>query len=242
MKRPYFALHMVTSIDGKITGKFLNGERGGELCEYYYKVHRQYKENGFQGFICGRVTMQGSFTGEQLPDLTYFSEKDCGDYSDYVAKKYPFYAIAIDPHGKLNWKKGEIEDEDPGYNKSHVIEVLTHDIPKGYTQFLKKKGISYIFCGEHELDCKLICSKLSELFGIEKVLLEGGAITDGLFFNEGVIDELSLTVLPLLDGDNLGKSLFENKNVRLVQEYELVNAQNVGDDVLWLKYVKKACL
>lgn len=55
MNRPYIICHMVTSIDGKVTGDFLSRPECEKATEIYYKINRNYKADGF---ICGRETMQ----------------------------------------------------------------------------------------------------------------------------------------------------------------------------------------
>ncbi len=55
MNRPYIICHMVTSIDGKVTGKFLESDAGLKAAEQYYKIHREFDADGF---ICGRLTME----------------------------------------------------------------------------------------------------------------------------------------------------------------------------------------
>ena len=116
MNRPYIICHMVTSIDGKVTGKFLESEAGLKAAEQYYKIHRGF---GADGFICGRLTMESSFTGGWYPDLTAFQGQKV-EREDYIATyDAKFYAIAFDTHGKLGWKDAVIHDEDPGYDKAH---------------------------------------------------------------------------------------------------------------------------
>ena len=61
MNRPYIICHMTTSIDGKVTGDFLFRDECSEAVEEYYEINRKLK---CDGFICGRVTMEGSFTQE----------------------------------------------------------------------------------------------------------------------------------------------------------------------------------
>ncbi len=56
MNRPYIICHMVTSIDGKVTGNFLSQENSGT--DVYYQINRDCKADGY---ACGRVTMQGNF-------------------------------------------------------------------------------------------------------------------------------------------------------------------------------------
>ena len=36
MNRPYVICHMVTSIDGKVTGEFLSSQSCAKACEIYY--------------------------------------------------------------------------------------------------------------------------------------------------------------------------------------------------------------
>lgn len=101
MNRPYIICHMTTSIDGKVTGRFLESEAGLKTAEQYCKIHREF---GADGFICGRVTMESSFTGGWYPDLSVFRDQKI-ERKDYIAVyDAEFYAVAFDTHGKLGWK------------------------------------------------------------------------------------------------------------------------------------------
>ena len=73
---------MVTSIDGKVIGEFLSRPECESATEIYYEMNREYKAQGSGGFICGRVTMEGSFTGGWYPDLSKYKpvEKCLGHY------------------------------------------------------------------------------------------------------------------------------------------------------------------
>ena len=231
--RPYIILHMLTSIDGKITGEYLSSPVGETLCEEYYRINREYKADAY---LCGRITMEGSFTGGKSPDLTAF-EGTKADWSDFVAKTHPYYAVAIDPHGRLGWEDSEIHDYDPGYDDAHIIEVVTEMASDAYLNYLKSKNISYIVCGKDKVDAKLACEKLTSLFGIKKLMLEGGGLTDTLFFDEGLVDELSIVFVPIVDGSK-GVDLFANKNCPLTV-FSLKDCQRLDKNGLWLNYVKE---
>ena len=69
MNRPYIICHMVMSIDGKVTGDFLFLPECVGATEIYYRLNRELKADGF---ICGRVTMESSFTGGWYPDSTKY--------------------------------------------------------------------------------------------------------------------------------------------------------------------------
>ena len=115
MNRPYIICHMATSLDGKVTGKFLNAPECEPATGLYYQINREYQADGF---ACGRVTMEGSFTGGWYPDLSEFAP--CYSPMDYLVDDLPkFYAVAFDPHGRLGWQSSIITDEEA----SEKIEV-----------------------------------------------------------------------------------------------------------------------
>ena len=235
MNRPYVICHMTISLDGKVTGEHLARANHSPVSEVYYEINRNYKADAY---ACGRVTMEGSFTGGWYPDLSEFEPT----YSpvDYPGDEVTgFYAVAFDPHGRLGWKSNRIidVDEDPGYDKAHIIEILTDDIQDEYLAFLRERGISYLFCGENKIDVGQMNEKLCNLFGIKKLMLEGGGLTDTLFLDADCIDELSLVIAPLIDGSRDGIDLFKNKNCSLT-EYRLERVQQLPENGLWLNYVK----
>ena len=196
--RPYVICHMGISLDGRVTGDFLSHPACAEAVEAYYQVNRSYAGDAF---ACGRVTMEGSFTGGFQPDLTPF-EGVALPAMDYVADgEATLYAIAFDRFGRLGWKAGRIEDEDPGYGNAHIVEVLCEGVSPAYLAYLRHVGVSYIFAGriedgEARLDLPLGLHKLCTIFGIRKLLLEGGSILNGAFQREDLVDELSLIVMP----------------------------------------------
>ena len=233
MTRSYLILHMLISPDGRITGKYMEHPTAAALCEEYYRIHREYRADAF---LCGRVTMEGSFTGGATPPLDAYRDVRV-PREDFVAGKYDFYAVSIDPHGRLGWYGSTISDEDPGYDGAHIIEVLTDAVSDAYLAFLREKGISYLFCGKDKIDVPLLCRKLSDLVGIRRLLVEGGGLTDSLFLGSELLDELSLVMVPILDGGE-GISLFEKKQGGLLC-FDTVKTVALPCGGVWLNYKKK---
>lgn len=223
-KRPYIICHMLMSIDGKVTGDFLLDKNTSNSCEIYYELHRNFKADGF---ICGRVTMEESFTKKHFPDLSKYENKEIS-YEDYIYKNdAKFYAIAFDRKGKLGWQNNIINDEDPGYDKSYIIEVLTKQVSKEYLCYLKEKNISYIFAGNDDLDVKLALEKIHKYFNTKTLLLEGGSIINGAFFKENLVDELSLVLCPLTANNN-DKSLFYDTHI---ESFELIDVKKTNNTI-----------
>lgn len=233
MNRPYIICHMVTSIDGKVTGDFLYDVSCQKASEIYYRLNRELKVDGF---ICGRITMETSFTKGWYPDLSQYDKEaqnidQTQDFINTDNKKRK--AIAFDTYGKLGWKESKIKDPDGdiGYDGAEIIEVLSSKVDNRYLAYLQSLGISYIMAGQESIDVTLALEKLAKLFDIHALLLEGGSVLNGSFAKAHVIDELSLVVAPITARAE-DKSLFFDGN------NESFKLANVGkeDNVVILNY------
>ena len=235
MTRPYIICHMVTSIDGKVAGDFLYRPECEKATDIYYELNREYNRNGANGFICGRVTMESSFTGGWYPDLSKYEpiKPDSVPMNFWLDEEYMsgFYAVCFDPKGKLGWKSNRIIDEDPGYGDALIIEVLTEQVDERYLAYLQEMEIPYIFAGETEIDVELALHTFS-VHGINTLLLEGGSIVNGYFQRADMVDELSLVVAPVI-ADSGDKPLFMNSTV---SDFELEEVKQYDDGVVWMNY------
>ena len=236
MERPYIIYHMTTTMDGKINGAFLEAESVQPVNEFYYQCHRQFKTDAF---LCGRVTMQESFTGEELPDLTPWQGQTF-PREDFAAKSdAAFYAVALDPKGKLNWAADHITDEDPGYNNAHIIEILTENVSDAYLGFLRSKGISYLFAGKEQVDLPLAMEKLTALFGIKSLLLEGGGVTALGFAQTDLIDEVSFLMAPVTgEPDAMGLFGPDDENVPFAPEFAHREVLPAPGKAIWVRQWK----
>ena len=217
--RPHVICHMTTSIDGKVTGKFLETPQGLMAADEYYRIHRALHADAF---ACGRITMEESFTAGWYPDLKQFEGISVSRDDHAADPDAGFFCVAFDRRGRLGWKQPVIKDDDPGYNGAHVIEVLCEEVKDEYLAWLRSSGISYIFAGRNEMDLSLALSKLNSLFNIRVLLLEGGSVLNGAFAKEGLIDELSLVTAPVTaDPDDLpllSKSSMHSWNLESVSD------------------------
>ncbi|MBQ7957834.1 MAG: dihydrofolate reductase family protein [Clostridia bacterium] len=236
MNRPYIICHMVTSLDGKVTGEFLSKPECADACEIYYDINRKLKSDGF---ICGRITMEGSFTEGYYPDLSEYEpvHHDLDLKMDFITDDLTgFYAVAFDPKGRLGWKSNKIidPDGDPGYDGAQIIEVLTEQVDERYLGYLESMEIPYIFAGENEIDVDFALFKLKNIIGCETLLLEGGSIINGSFQRADVIDEISLVTAPIV-ADKNDKPLFTDSTV---SNFELVKSEIINGNLV-LNYSRK---
>ncbi|MBS1660158.1 MAG: RibD family protein [Bacteroidetes bacterium] len=220
---------MMTSLDGKILSHGWGSDpRVEKLVGKFEEAHEKI---GIRAWIVGRTTMEMNFTDYEKP--IFSSNKEKLDRSDFVARTdAEAFAIGIDGHGKLGWKSGEMQED-------HVITILTEGVEDAYLHHLREVGVSYIFAGKESVDLVVALEKLKSLFGIGKLMLEGGGRINGSFLNEGLIDEYHQLVLPLVDGRKDTATVFEIEEGEMKADsflFKLKEFKQIEDGVMWLTY------
>ncbi|MET0466659.1 MAG: RibD family protein [Chitinophagaceae bacterium] len=226
-QRPYIICLMMTSLDGKILAdKWGDSDTVQRLSKSFEEIH---EEIGINAWIVGRKTMERDFTKGAEPVLKEGAPPV--PRTDFVADPAATsFAIAIDPKAKLGWHRSTMQGD-------HVITVLTEEVSDAYLANLQDIGVSYIFAGKSGIDLHTATKKLYTLFGIEKLMLEGGGLLNGSFLNEGLVDEFNQLLLPIVDGSAENSSVFEipkKKNDSTL--FKLEEIKKLPDDILWLKY------
>ena len=225
MDRPKIICHMMTSLDGKVTGSFLEQPQAKRGEAHYAEKHASF---GAQAFACGRVTMEQTYMDDTYPDLAPFLDAPVPE-GDFIAdRNCAMYAIAFDRKGRIGWKTGYIEDEDPGYHGAHIIEVVTADAQSPCLAYLRSIGVSYIYADSIQEAMR----KLRKQFGIRLLLLEGGSELNAAFLAEDLVDEISLVQVPVLS-DAKAKPLFQTPDLRPCR---LVSQEAAEDGTVMLRY------
>lgn len=235
MNRPYIFCHMMTSLDGKIMGRYMETPAGNAAGDVFYNISfgkaPYYKH---QGWLSGRVTTDDNFTFYEKPKLD--ENAPVVPEGDFIAQKADMYYISVDPSGKLGWKNATLKYID---TTAHVIEVLTERADNAYKAFLRKLGISYIISGKDALDYELAMVKLKELFGIETLMLGGGAALNWSFIQAGMCDEISVVIAAAADGSPTTQTLFmarEGLSNDTPVSFELLEAKTMDGGSVWLRY------
>ena len=222
-KRPHIICHMACWIDGKIDGSALrNLMPPGEYEELHDKL-------GGQAWICGRTTMQQHFAASD-PFLSTDSAP-AGSESVYVARLADSYAVSVDTMGRLHWTNNEISGD-------HLICVLSESAPLEYLAMLRAQSISYIVAGKDAVNLPRVMELLRANFGIERLLLEGGGHINGGFLQAGLVDEISLLLLPGIDGRPQIAALFDGLEAvsSIATPLALKSVDRRQGDALWLRY------
>ena len=186
---PEVYIYMLCSIDGFATGNY--------SCRKHLTKDYLSKEYNFgsRSILCGRTTYESDFPDPL--DLSKFKEAKV-ERVDYIApKKNDYYTIAIDPKcGNLDfsvlWKNTE------ELKKAHAVTILIEEVKDDYLAYLKSIEVSYIFAGKDKIDIKEALRKLKKLFGIERVLCEGGPTTNGYLIKEDLVQKVIFYQCPYI--------------------------------------------
>lgn len=227
MNKPYVICHMGSTVDGRIIGERW-GENSTRYGSLYEQCHNTYNS---QAWMVGRVTMEKDFAQGRKPELL-MSENPISRKPFFGDKNATSYAIVADPHGKLGWDENQI-------NGDHVVEILSELVSDEYLNYLQNKNISYIFAGKENLDFAVAIQQLHDLFGVKTLMLEGGGNINGSLFKAGLIDEISLLLLPIVDGTANSPTVFdiiESPAGNSIKKLNLIDVFKMEHDVLWLKY------
>lgn len=223
--KPYVICHMTISLDGRtIPGRWR--PKGAHSPDLYDRLHNQL---GCDGWIVGRTT------GQEFAKSSAYSRSSSEHFprTSWIARpNSSAYGVVLDAHGKIAWGRSDIGG-DP------IVVVLAESVPDAHLVALREESVSYIFAGKHELDLSLALETLNGELGIRRLLLEGGGNANGSFLNAGLIDEISLLIVPAVDGSSGVPALFEGTSTP-IEAITLESCELMESGTAWLRYRVKA--
>ena len=232
MKRPYVICHILSALDGKITGEFMGTQKARVAGEEYAQIREAFHA---EAWLYGTVTTK-EFTQYRKPELDTVT-KDVPD-GDFIAERSAdVYYISVDTEGEIGWESGTFRKA--GRPDAHVIEILTEQTNAAYKAYLRQRGVSYILAGKAKLDCRVAAEKLYRLFEIETLLICGGGTINWTFLQQGVMDELSLLIAPAADGAPDSVTVFERSEFLPIStpiEFQLKNVERLKANGIRLVY------
>lgn len=225
--KPHVICHMVASVDGRTLIPRWRPE----------DAHRSGVFDRLHALLGGDAWLVGRITGQE------YAKRDA--YPAHTDQRYPrepwfarrdaaAYGVVLDAHGKIAWGRTDIGD-DP------IVAVLTAQVSDAHVAGLRQDGVSYIFAGAQDLDLGLALEILHRELGIQRVLLEGGGVTNGAFLRAGLIDEISLAIFPAVDGAKGAPCVFDSGDEEAgapaqLRSMALESSQVLEGGVVWLRY------
>lgn len=226
--QPYVICHMMSSLDGHALTDGWDRAFKKQAGDLYEKLAQTFK---FDAWICGRVTMQEIAHDDGYPKG--LAKAPIARTHHIVEPNAESYAVSIDPQGKVGWKSNQALG-------SHVVEVLTEGVSDDYLAYLQSINVSYIFAGKNEIDLQQVVDILGQELGCKRLIVEGGPHVSGSFVNAGLVDEVSVLILPLVDGRGEHPASFEVTPGAWKQPAHLTlsSAEVQDGGAVWLRYTR----
>lgn len=95
MNRPYIICHILSTLDGKITGAALGTDVAREMSGEYARIRTEYQADAW---LYGTVTTK-EFTGWWKPELDFGTEVPDGDF--VAEAQAALYYVSVDTQGEI---------------------------------------------------------------------------------------------------------------------------------------------
>ena len=238
MKKPYICIHTHTSIDGNIN--YIEVPEFDESSRFYQKIALDPNKQklDIQGYLNGKNTSEDNITFYKKPILN--ENAPIVTEGDYIAiKEAPMYYLSIDPRGELAFEENSYNYADID---AHIVQVITEQVSNAYKDFLRRKSISYIIAGKEQIDYDIMLDKFYNLLNIKRMMVGGGGTLNWSFIEKGLVDEISLIMAPIANGDPNAKRFFTAKepysSVRATA-FKLKSVEQLGEGTVWIRYEMK---
>jgi len=226
--KPFITCLMLTSPDGSLHPSRWTKSPDGDRSDFARVCEKLRDDLNCDAWMVGRVTMaEMSKAGPHAPSGPYSVERP----HHFANREAKSFGIAIDRSGAVHYKGPDLFGD-------HIIALLGNDVPDSYLAELMADGVSYVVAETSELDVGEMLGVLQKELGIQRIVLEGGAATNGALLASGLVDELNFVVAPALEARTGTDSVVEYGTDGLAGKVELslVECQQLGHGAVNLRY------
>lgn len=201
MRRPYTICHVLCALNGKISGQFMRTSAAREGAAEYTRLR---EEMDASAWLYGTATAK-EFGGVRPPDRKSTVRPPDGDFLPPMPAGR--ILVSIDPLGEVAWPDSVFRR--PGTEGAHILEVLGRASSAAARHYMQERNIPYILSGNESVDCAQVARKLAEDFRVKRLLVCGGGAMDWAFLRAGLLDEVSIVMVPAVDGSKDAASVFD---------------------------------
>jgi 2,5-diamino-6-(ribosylamino)-4(3H)-pyrimidinone 5'-phosphate reductase len=118
-----------------------------------------------------------------------------------------------------------------------ILVAGSEATPRSHLDLLDRHGITHHVVGRSHVDLERLLRILRDEYGVEHVRVDSGGVLNGALLRAGLVDEISLLVVPSAVGGRSPASLFVADD--LLGEpvgLELRALERLRDDIVWLRY------
>jgi len=212
---PKVILHSGCSVDGRID--WLKPENF-----LYYRIIGNWKVDAM---ISGSNTM---LAAEMSDDKN-------------IKKLDDQYLVVVDGKGRIeNWNSIRRQ---AWWNATPIV-LCSETTPQGYIDDCKKNKIHVLVHGKKNVDLRSALKELKSRFKINVLRIDSGGILAGVLLRQGLVDEISVLILPQMTGGTSEKTIYVAPDLTSfdnVIDLTLTKCETLEKNYVWLYYnvVKK---
>jgi riboflavin-specific deaminase-like protein len=227
MKIPFLFVNMAMTADGKIaTANRAVSSFGSEADKRHLLELRATAD----AVMAGARTVDSNEVNMGPGPARYRQARRRRGLAEYNLRIIVTRSASVDPKAHIFTKQF-----------SPVIVLTTERAPKRRVAALRKLGAHVRICGRDRIDWPETLRWLRREWKIHRLLCEGGGELNDELFRGGFVDELHLTVCPLLFGGRTAPTISDGKGAERLADatmFELRSMKRVGDE-LFLVYRKR---
>ena len=211
--KPRVIIHNAVSLDGKVTGFEVDMRR-------YYALVPTWKEDAT---LCGSGTILAAPEGRVREGDECEPRRKPGP-----GDRRPLLVVA-DSRGRVRcwsmllgagfWRDG--------------VAICSRRTPDQHLEYLRKRGVSRIVAGDEGVDPARALAILRSRFKVRTIRVDSGGTLNAALLRDGLVDELSLLVHPVLAG-TAARPLFAGTD-SLKRSFRPFHQERLSGGLVWLR-------
>ncbi len=143
--------------------------------------------------------------------------------------------VVVDSRGRFrSWSKVA-----PSAYWRGGVALCSRSTPGEHLEYLKREGVQAIVAGEEKVELDRALEELRERFGVRNIRVDSGGALNGALLRAGLVDEVSVLVVPQLIGGEFPRSIFRASDLTCEEEVinlKLISCRELENGHVWLRY------
>ena len=210
MERPRVVRSVIASVDGKVTlsrQQVLMEQPSGRLWAAMVPPNADPLQEDFLELVrreygCN-ATLEGSGSlvadGADPPPLPPYESDPAELYTDFLPPEVTgqpspphMWFTVVDGRGRIRWTEKHADWD--------VLVLVCRSTPADYLGYLHRERICYLLAGDERVDLAGALTAMATRLGVRCVMSTAGGGLNGALLRAGLIDELSVSLVPGLVG------------------------------------------
>jgi 2,5-diamino-6-(ribosylamino)-4(3H)-pyrimidinone 5'-phosphate reductase len=120
------------------------------------------------------------------------------------------------------------------------VVLCSRTTPQAHLRYLESQNIDHILAGDDHVDLRAALQELNHRYGVGVVRVDAGGTLNGALLRAGLVDEVSVLILPsLIGGMTPRHTVFCAPDLTSPEDMvnlRLAEMESVREDIVWLRY------